>query len=46
MGGWRRVPRDRTLAQWIRELEARGKLWEFYQTLEWRRLRAEVSVVK
>lgn len=42
MGGWRRVPRDRTLAQWIRELEARGKLWEFYQTLEWRRLRAEV----
>lgn len=34
-----RVPTDRPLAQWIRELIAIGRLYRFYKTEEWRGLR-------
>lgn len=37
-----RVPADRTLAQWIRELDASGKLYLFYNSPEWKALAAEV----
>lgn len=37
-----RVPTDRSLASWIRELEAEGKLYRFYKSNEFRALRAEV----
>ena len=37
-----RVPLDRSLASWIRELESQGRMYVFYKTPEWRRLRAEV----
>ena len=40
--GYRRVPRDRTLTQWVRELERQGKRGVFYSTREWKQLRAEV----
>ena len=42
MGGMRRVPGDVPLADWVRSLDARGRLDIFYQTREWRDLRAEV----
>lgn len=34
-----RVPTDRSLASWIRELEEAGEVWKFYKTTEWRELR-------
>lgn len=34
-----RVPRDRSLASWIRELEREGRLYRFYKTDEWKGLR-------
>ena len=37
-----RVPIDRPLAVWIRQLIRKGKLHLFYQTEEWKDLRAEV----
>lgn len=37
-----RVPKDRSLASWIRELAKEGKLYRFYKTDEWRSLRAAV----
>ncbi len=37
-----RVPTDRPLAQWIRELDASGKLYLFYNSPEWKALAAEV----
>lgn len=37
-----RVPFDRSLAQWIRELESQDKLYTFYNSPEWKRLRAQV----
>lgn len=37
-----RVPLDRPLAQWIKELESDGKLYVFYKTPEWRALRNKV----
>lgn len=40
--GYRRVPPDKTLAQWVRELERSGKRELFYATKEWKQLRAEV----
>lgn len=36
------LPKDRTLADWIRELESEGKLYRFYKTPEWAALRDEV----
>ena len=40
--GYRRVPRDRTLAEWVRELERDGRRGVFYTTKEWKELRAQV----
>lgn len=37
-----RVPKDRSLSSWIRELAKEGKLYRFYKTDEWRSLRAAV----
>ena len=37
-----RVPRDKSLASWIKELEREGKLYRFYKTDEWLRLRDAV----
>lgn len=37
-----RVPADRSLASWIRELEAAGRLYRFYKTDEWLDLRAAI----
>lgn len=37
-----RVPTDRSLASWIRELLDRGEIYRFYKSPEWTRLRAEV----
>lgn len=37
-----RVPLDRPLASWIRELEAEGRLYLFYKSPEWRALRDQV----
>lgn len=37
-----RIPTDKTLPQWIRELEACGELWRFYKTDEWLELRDDV----
>lgn len=37
-----RVPRDKSLASWIRDLVREGKEVRFYQTEEWRELREEV----
>lgn len=37
-----RVPADRSLASWIRELEREGKLYRFYKTDEWLELRDRV----
>lgn len=36
------VPTNKTLAAWIRELEAENKLARFYKTAEWRNLRENV----
>lgn len=35
-------PLDKSLAQWIRELEQEGKLYRFYKCDEWLRLRDDV----
>lgn len=37
-----RVPQDRSLASWIRELVKTDKLYRFYKTDEWRCLRDSV----
>lgn len=37
-----RVPQDRSLAAWIRELDAAGKLYKFYKTEEWLDLRDDI----
>lgn len=37
-----RVPKDRSLASWIRELIKGGRLYRFYKTDEWMSLRAAV----
>lgn len=37
-----RVPTDRSLAAWIGELIEEGKLYRFYKTPEFRKIRAEV----
>jgi len=37
-----RVPIDRPLSMWIRQLIARDKVFLFYYTDEWKELRAEV----
>lgn len=37
-----RVPTDRPLDAWIRELMDEGRPYAFYQSPEWRRLRADV----
>lgn len=37
-----RVPTDRPLAVWLRQLIRKDKLYLFYQTEEWKDLRAEV----
>lgn len=37
-----RVPQDKSLAEWIRELIAEDKLYKFYKTEEFRKVRAEV----
>lgn len=37
-----RIPSDKPLAQWIRELIADGALYKFYKTLEWLELRQSV----
>lgn len=42
MWGDMRIPRDKTLAEWIRELIQTGKLYLFYKSPEWISLRAEV----
>lgn len=36
------VPADKSLASWIRELEAEGRIYRFYKTDEWQALRAKV----
>ena len=36
------VPTDRPLGEWIRELADEGKLYAFYNSVEWKALRAEV----
>lgn len=42
MGGMRRVPRDKDLGTWLRGLIKSGREQAFYQTKEWKELRAEV----
>ena len=37
-----RVPKDKSLASWIRELEREGRLYRFYKTQEWRELRERI----
>jgi 5-methylcytosine-specific restriction protein A len=37
-----RVPTDRSLASWIRELIAEGRLYRFYKTDEWLALRDRI----
>ncbi len=37
-----RVPQDRSLASWIRELIAESRLYRFYKTDEWKDLSASV----
>lgn len=37
-----RVPLDRSLTSWIRELEKEDKLYKFYKTQDWQMLRNEV----
>jgi 5-methylcytosine-specific restriction endonuclease McrA len=37
-----RIPRDKSLASWIRELEKEGKLYRFYKTEEWKELRRSI----
>ena len=37
-----RIPTDKTLAKWIRELIRADKVHLFYQTKEWKELRREV----
>lgn len=37
-----RIPTDKTLARWIRELARDGKLYAFYKTPEWLALRLSV----
>ena len=37
-----RVPSDKSLASWIRELIAQGKLYKFYKTDEWKDLRRSI----
>lgn len=37
-----RVPTDRSLSDWIRELDAQGRLYRFYKTQEWLTLKNEV----
>ena len=37
-----RVPLDRSLASWIRELQEQGRLYRFYKTKEWLQLKNEV----
>lgn len=37
-----RIPSDKPLALWIRELLADGTEWKFYKTDEWLELRADI----
>lgn len=37
-----RVPDDVPLREWVTELARSGKMYRFYKTDEWRRLRAQV----
>lgn len=39
-----RIPTDISLATYIKQLEAAGELEQFYQTKEWKELRAEVLI--
>lgn len=37
-----RLPADRSLASWIRELQEQGRLYRFYKTKDWCELRSSI----